>query len=281
MTPLQGPPGAGAATAANCSVSRLPAWADRPERQWPARRAGVLGRISEMPLMQRWGLSLATLALAAVGVALVLAQTGVARAEGASAPAAAPAATTRIGPDGRRGPQPLEARDEADGPQARDPYEPGPMPVRHHPGADGSLVPGLRMLGDPRLQQRLRLTAEQSARLHSLDDALQRDLDRLGRAQRTLHGQLGEALLQPVPDAAAVEALRVRLVAGMNVRSQRELRAWREAQAVLSADQRTRFADALREVRRHGGLDDEGAMRPAPWREGPGGASGGHRDPQG
>lgn len=255
----------------------------------------MLQRLGAAPLLQRWGLSLMALALAGVGTALVLAQAGDAHAEGASASASASASAqaqaVRDVADARRGEPAFDERlaHGADAPHGRSeefelfggPGRPGPLPVRHLPGADGPLVPGLRALGEPRLQQWLQLTAEQSARLQGLDDALRRDLDGLGRAQRAVHEQLGDALLKPTPDAAAIEALRAKLVAGIDARSRRELQAWRDTQAVLSPAQRARFAEGLREARQRAGGDD-GAARPAPWREGPGGGEpGGRREPRG
>lgn len=112
---------------------------------------------------------------------------------------------------------------------------------------------GSLLVAHPRQMERLfdgiGATAEQRARIQQITQAARADLRAQSEAGRDLREQ-GQALFaQPVIDEAAVEALRLQLLAQHDQASRRMVRALLDMSGVLTAEQRQAMTELMAQRR--------------------------------
>ena len=88
-------------------------------------------------------------------------------------------------------------------------------------------------------------SAQQKTRLAEIAKSAFADLQPMHEQMRESHKRLHELLKQPVVDHAALEALRVEQVQRFDAVSKRLLTAVEEAAAILTPEQRARFAEHM------------------------------------
>ncbi|MCU0969145.1 MAG: periplasmic heavy metal sensor [Rubrivivax sp.] len=122
-------------------------------------------------------------------------------------------------------------------------------------------MPGMGPMSPQRLERMLdgiQATPAQREQLRGIFDAARTDLQAQRQAGRQLADEAAKLFREPTVDAAAVEALRQRMLAQHDRATQRMSQAMIEASRVLDADQRRQLADRMAERmpsmdRRHAG----------------------------
>jgi Spy/CpxP family protein refolding chaperone len=92
-------------------------------------------------------------------------------------------------------------------------------------------------------------TAEQRAQIRQIADAARADLRAQREAGTPLHEQARALFAQPTVDEAAVEALRLQMLARHDAASKRGMQALLDVSRVLTPDQRQALADRMAERR--------------------------------
>jgi periplasmic protein CpxP/Spy len=92
-------------------------------------------------------------------------------------------------------------------------------------------------------------SAEQKAKVREIFGAAHKDLRAQFEAGRTLHAQMAQLLTAPTLDAAAVEALRQKMLAQHDAASKRVVQAMLDASAVLTPEQRQKIAQRMQQRR--------------------------------
>lgn len=92
-------------------------------------------------------------------------------------------------------------------------------------------------------------SADQKAKVRDIFTALRKDLHTQMEAGGGLHAKMGQQLLAPKLDPAAVEALRQQLLAQHDAVSRRVTQAMLDASAVLTPDQRQKLSQAMQQRR--------------------------------
>jgi Spy/CpxP family protein refolding chaperone len=132
----------------------------------------------------------------------------------------------------------------------------------HHrdSGPDG-MAP--RMQG--RMLERIGASAEQREQIRKIMTSARGDMKARRDEGKALRDKAAALFAQPTIDAAAVESLRQEMVQRHDQASQRMTQAMLEAAQVLTPEQRTKLAEAMKERRarkgghRHGGDKGHGA----------------------
>jgi len=120
---------------------------------------------------------------------------------------------------------------------------------RHGPmmGDEGPRGPGMGL--SERMLDRVKATPEQRTQIRSIMDAARKDLQGQRDAARALRDQLVQQFTQPNVDANAVEALRQKQLAQHDQTSKRMMQAMVEASRVLTPEQRSQLANAMKQRR--------------------------------
>jgi protein CpxP len=113
----------------------------------------------------------------------------------------------------------------------------------HGPGFGPGMGPQERML------DLAGASAEQKAKVREIFAALRKEVVAQFESGRAMHQQMGQLLLAPKLDAAAVESLRQKLVAQHDAASKRVTQALLDASAVLTPEQRGKLAQAMQQRR--------------------------------
>lgn len=136
--------------------------------------------------------------------------------------------------------------------QAQTPPGPG---MAMHGGPAMAWGDGMRWGGAPggRMHERMLdaagANAEQKTKVREIFGALGKDMRAMAEAGHSLHQQMGQLLLAPTIDAAAVESLRQQLSAHHDAASKRVTQAMLDAAAVLTPEQRAKLAQFMQHRR--------------------------------
>lgn len=142
---------------------------------------------------------------------------------------------------------------------------PAPGHGRGGPGA-GMLAGGGLPLAGPMLDRLLddvKASDAQRDQLHRIAQAAQADLNPTADAARADHAKMVELFAQPSVDAAAVEALRQKMLARHDQVTRRVNVAMLDAAKVLTPEQRLQMADHMRQFEQRRSERGEGRDRPA------------------
>lgn len=138
--------------------------------------------------------------------------------------------------------------------QAQTPPGPGPGMAMHGGHAMGwgdgmgwGGAHGARM--HERMLDAAGASAEQKARVRDIFAALSKDMRAMAEAGQAMHQQMGQLLLAPTLDAAAVESLRQQMAAHHDAASKRVSQAMLDAAAVLTPEQRSKLAQYVQHRR--------------------------------
>ncbi len=113
------------------------------------------------------------------------------------------------------------------------------------PGMGGEMAMGGHMMG--RQLDAVGATADQKAQVHSIMKSAHDDLARQREAARAQRQAMAALLTAPVIDRNAAEVLRLQMVAQHEAMSKRRLDAMLDAATVLTAEQRQKLADRMKQ----------------------------------
>jgi len=131
------------------------------------------------------------------------------------------------------------------------PAAPPPPPGHHHPPMmmGGLMLPRGPMLDH--LLDQVDASAQQRSQVHRISDSMAAGMEAGRAAAHADHEQLLSLFAQPVVDAAAVEAVRQRMLARHDADSRLAMQAMLQLSQVLTPEQRTRLQALEREARAH------------------------------
>jgi periplasmic protein CpxP/Spy len=124
-----------------------------------------------------------------------------------------------------------------------------PPPPHGMPGRGPMMLPGLPFAGPmaDRLFDEIGATSQQREQLRQITDAAAADLKAQRESGRDEREQMMQVFTQPVVDAKAAEVLRKQMVARHDAASKRITQAMLDSAQVLTADQRVKMADLLKQ----------------------------------
>jgi len=119
----------------------------------------------------------------------------------------------------------------------------------HHGGPDGAMAGPLGGHMMERMLDNVDATAEQRNRIREIAKTAAGDLRTQQESRRALREQAMTLFTQPIVDARAAESLRQQMLQQHDQASRRWMQAMLDASAVLTAEQRAKLAERMKQRR--------------------------------